>query len=189
MNMLLVATLSEFQLPEWLTLSTAIAAVMNVVGFIVACMKLKASGKENGIRTLTQIDLLTKMSDKLSDTKQLSTIISNTLSKTEEALAEMQKLQEEQKKFNLSVATYIMECFQSSNLSDDKKLQLQVKYDQLFYDSNYDIIEVLKAEKLAAEEKLAQNEKDIAELQEQVETEKRKLESVQNNIKKSRRIE
>lgn len=189
MNMLLAATFGEFQLPEWLTFGTAITAVLNAVGFVVACMKLRASGKENNLRTTTQIGLLTTMSEKLSDTKKLSAIVSGTLEKTEEALVEMQKLQEAQKKFNLSVATYIMECFQASNLSDDKKLQLKVKYDQLFYDSNYDIIEVLKAEKLAAEEKLAQNEKDIADLQEQVEIEKRKLESVQNNVKKSRRIE
>ena len=61
--------------------------------------------------------------------------------------------------------------------------------DQIFYTDNTTLIESLRAAKQQLEQQLYENQKQMAELNAELEIEKAKLEEQQAPVKKSRRIQ
>lgn len=83
--------------------------------------------------------------------------------------------QENTRETNMAIAAFVLECFNQSNLSDDKKAKLQLLYDQMFYTDKTDLVTKLHADKTAAEnayaeqvEKNKQLENELADIRAQL---------------------
>lgn len=173
------------QLVGWLLTGTNIASLL---GIIAAIIKIGSSSKANKAVTNTQIDLLNRMVDKLSDTKQLAQSVQDATKLMSDSLAYFEKALTDQRQANANLATFVMECFNRSNLSAEAKAELQIMADRIFYDDNTQVIEALKAAKLQADEAVEQGLSRIAELEAELEAERKKLSTAQESVKASRRL-
>lgn len=86
-----------------------------------------------------------------------------------------------------NLATFVLECFSKSNLSDEKKAELRGLFEKTFFSNNDQLIESLKAAKISSEESLAAANKIITELRAKVEQQNTEL-AVQQATRKVRRI-
>ena len=169
----------------WITTSSNIITVISI---IVAVIKLKTSSNEAKTTATAQINLLEIMTNKLSDTKDLSEKVGAVLSGVTDALACFEKAIDMQKQSNANLANFVMECFNKSNLTDEAKADLKIIADKIFYDDNNALIEALKQAKLEAELASVESEKMVEELKAELEIQKEKLAKAQENIKTNRRV-
>lgn len=172
-------------LVTWIMTGTNLATLL---GMITTLFRLSAVRKENQSVTSVQIELLTKMTDKLSDTKDLASGVQQVSGQVSEALTLFEKSITLQKQSNANLAAFIMECFDRSNLNDEAKADLKIIADKLFYDDNTAVIEALKEAKLQADAAALQAAERVAELERELAEQKNKLSRAQENTRASRRV-
>lgn len=191
MNALLIS-IADFELPEWLTVGTLGTVLSSIVLMIINMIKSAATNKLNKSASTEQTGILAIIVEKLGDAKSTLTNVTveveQILSQVQEALQGFKDGLNNQQNANMNLAKFILECFNQSNLSDEKKAKLQVLCDQIFYADNTSLIEALKAAKLAAEQAQARAENTVLELKKELVTANQKLEEQQAPVKKSRRI-
>lgn len=191
MNALLVS-IAEFELPEWLTVGTLGTVLSSIVLIIVNMIKTAAINKLNKTTSTAQTSILSIIVDKLGTAKTTMETavdkVSEVLDKVDEALQGFKDGLNNQQNANMNLAKFVLECFNQSNLSDEKKAKLQMLCDQIFYADNNSLIEALKSAKLEAELAQAKAETEVKELKEKLDEINHKLEEQQSTVKKSRRI-
>ena len=191
MNALLIS-IADFELPEWLTVGTLGTVLSSIVLMIINMIKSAATNKLNKSASTEQTGILAVIVEKLGDAKSTLTNVTveveQILSQVQEALQGFKDGLNNQQNANMNLAKFVLECFNQSNLSDEKKAKLQVLCDQIFYADNTSLIEALKAAKLAAEQAQARAENTVLELKKELVTANQKLEEQQAPVKKSRRI-
>lgn len=169
----------------WLSTGSNIAALF---GIIAALIKLGAANKESKSVTNLQINLLQQMITKLSDTRELASAVQSVSAQVSDALSYFEKGLAEQQQANANLATFIMECFSRSNLSDETKAELKIMADKIFYNDNMAVIEKLKQAKLEADAAVAAGAAHIAELEMELAEQKQKLITAQENVRANRRL-
>lgn len=191
MNALLIS-IAEFELPEWLTVGTLGTVLSSIVLIIVNMIKTAAINKLNKTTSTAQTSILSTIVDKLGTAKTTMETavdkVSEVLNKVDEALQGFKDGLNNQQNANMNLAKFVLECFNQSNLSDEKKAKLQMLCDQIFYADNNSLIEALKSAKLEAERAQAKAETEVKELKEKLDEINHKLEEQQSTVKKSRRI-
>lgn len=189
----LLVAIADFQLPEWLTVGTLGTVLASFVTMIVSLIRTSVTNKINKAATEGTTGILGNIVDKLAETKNttLEVIdkVKQALTKIDDALANFKDSINNQANSNMNLAKFVCECFNQSNLSDEKKSKLQLMCDQIFYTDNTTLIESLRSAKQQLEQQLYENQKQMAELNAELETERAKLEEQQAPVKKSRRIQ
>lgn len=89
---------------------------------------------------------------------------------------------------NLSIAAFVLECFNQSNLSDEKKATLQLLFDQMFYENKAELVNKLHADKTGLEADLAKQIELNQAILKELEDTKTQLANATATTKKSRRI-
>ena len=181
-----------FQIPSWaqavFTWVLTGTNIVSLLGIIAAIYKIGATRKSNESINTTQVNLLTTMTAKLSDTRDLAVQVQGVSEKVGSALLSFEQGLTMQREANANLAVFIMECFNRSNLSDEAKAELQLMADKIFYNDNTKVIDALKTAKQEADAALAQGLTRIAELEAELAEQKQKLSIAQENVKESRRV-
>ena len=186
MNLLAIqlpASAAEFL--GWLLTGTNIVTFL---GIIAALIKIGNNRKINTNVTNAQIGLLTTMADKVGDIKELAVNVQNVSGQVTESLKFFEDAIAMQTQANANLATFVMECFNRSNLSTEAKAELQVLADKIFYNDNTKVIESLKVAKVNADNAVAAGLEQIKILEAQLAEANRKLELAQENVKENRRV-
>lgn len=187
MNYLFV-DIAQWQLPEWLSAGTASAMLGNIITLVVLIIKQRANRILANNLSERQISLLDTMVNKLSDSKNISNQLDEMNTSIIKLLASLEKGWKDQEMSNVNLALFLNECFQLSNLSDENKLTLKVKCEELFYNNNSSVIETLKSLQLTTEQLLMAKKAEVENLKNEVEKGKELLRNHQKPIKKTRRI-
>lgn len=180
------------QLPSWA--QGALAWVLTgsnlvtIFGLITALFRLNSIKKQNKAVGNTQITLLTTMIEKLSDTKNLAMTVQGVSDQIGKALTAMETAMNEQRVANANLALFVMECFNKSNLSDEAKADLKIMADKIFFNDNSKLIEVLKKAKAEADSATTTARNEVERLTRELELEKAKLVTAQENVKENRRV-
>lgn len=184
--------LLTIKLPNWATTSIDIVTILGVItaviGVITALVKLSGARKANANLSNTQISLLGTMTEKLSDTRDLAEQVRNSNNQMQQALQAFETGLIKQREDNMKLASFVLECFNKSNLKEDTKLELKLFADKLFYDNNEQIIENLKVEQEKANSAISAGLDKIAELENKLQKERDKVTIAQENLKESRRV-
>jgi len=183
--------LTDFTLPAWIptTLITAgMAFITSLSGLVTTFVKQRIAKKLAAQTAAQQLTLLQTMVTKLTDMAALSVSVTNISTKMTDVLTSVQNSIADQKTSNTSLATFVMQCFQLSNLSDENKLQLKTLCNQLFYGDSVELVDTLKKEILQISSNAADKVKETIELQQQVAQLQTSLNETQANVKTSRRI-
>lgn len=160
--------MNEFTLPEWLSVGTLGTVATAVLGVVFMFLKMTSTMKASKANGQAQLGLLETMASRLTDMKTITTALEDIV-ETQKVMQEtLNELKTEQAVDMGSLAAYVNEAFQLSNLSDDKKTQLSVRLQELFAGSKDAVIE--KLEKLTTEATLeiATANETIADLQAQL---------------------
>lgn len=179
-------------LPEWaqsviMWLSTG-SNLATLIGLFSVLFKQSANNKHARILNNMQIDIMQKISDKLSDTRDLAGSVQGVLEQTKAMTSMFEAALTAQKDSNAKLATFVMECFNESNLTDEAKSRLRLLADKVFYDSNTQLIEALHKANTDTELALQETKEKLAETQAELEAEHSKLITAQENTKASRRV-
>jgi len=186
----LLVAIADFQLPEWLTVGTLGTVLASFVTMIVSLIRTGVTNKINKAATEGTTGILgNKLAETKNTTLEVIDKVKEALTKIDDALANFKDSINNQTNSNMNLAKFVCECFNQSNLSDEKKSKLQLMCDQIFYTDNTTLIESLRAAKQQLEQQLYENQKQMAELNAELEIEKAKLEEQQTPVKKSRRIQ
>lgn len=179
-------------LPEWaqaviMWLSTG-SNLATLIGLISVLFKQSANNKHSKLLNNMQIDIMQKISDKLSDTRDLASSVQGVLEQTKNMTSMFEAAITAQKDSNAKLAAFVMECFNESNLSDEAKSRLHLFADKVFYDNNTQLIEALHEANAAAEIALTETRNKLEETQAELEAEHAKLVIAQENTKANRRV-
>lgn len=190
--MTLLTTIADFELPEWLTVGTLGTVLTSVVLMIISLIKTAATNKLNKATSTSETSILTTIVDNLLALKtSIIEVIDATkqnLTKIETALTTFKDSLNNQKNMNMNLAKYVYECFNLSNLSPEKKAQLKLLCNQIFYTDNTALIEQLQENKRSLEQQLLNKEKELANVNKNLQETQSKLEEQQTTVKKSRRV-
>lgn len=181
-----------FELPAWasefITYLLTGTNIVSFLGIIAALIKIGNGRKESKTITTTQIGLLNGMLDKLSDTR----VLAENVHKTSEQMATAITLFEEsitaQRGANANLASFVMACFNESNLSAESKTKLQLMADKIFYNDNTKVLDALRAAKAESDKAVLDGLAKIDELTKELEEQKAKLVAAQENVKANRRL-
>ena len=173
------------QLLTWITTGSGLAAICGVIGII---FQNKNSNKNQKGINQVQNALLQKIVDGLSVVKDALNQAQNISSVLDDAVAKLSAFTAAQEESNKKLAQFVMECFNRSNLSKEKKAELQLLADELFYSNSKELIATLEHAKADADAVVADYATKIAELEKQLEEEKAKCAIAQENIKSNRRV-
>lgn len=188
----LLVSIAEFELPEWLNVGTLGTVLTSVVLMIISLIKTAAANKINSATAKSETSILTTIVDNLLNLKNsITEVIEATkqnLAKIETALTTFKDSLNNQKNMNMNLAKYVYECFNLSNLSSEKKAQLKLMCDQIFYTDNTTLIEQLQDNKRELEQQLLDKEKELANVNKNLQETQSKLEEQQTTVKKSRRV-
>lgn len=188
----LLVSIAEFELPEWLNVGTLGTVLTSVVLMIISLIKTAATNKINSATAKSETSILTTIVDNLLNLKNsITEVIEATkqnLAKIETALTTFKDSLNNQKNMNMNLAKYVYECFNLSNLSSEKKAQLKLMCDQIFYTDNTALIEQLQDNKRKLEQQLLDKEKELANVNKNLQETQSKLEEQQTTVKKSRRV-
>lgn len=188
----LLVSIAEFELPEWLTVGTLGSVLTSVALMIISLIKTAATNKINSATAKSETSILTTIVDNLLNLKNsITEVIEATkqnLAKIETALTTFKDSLNNQKNMNMNLAKYVYECFNLSNLSSEKKAQLKLMCDQIFYTDNTTLIEQLQDNKRKLEQQLLDKEKELANVNKNLQETQSKLEEQQTTVKKSRRV-
>ena len=188
----LLVSIAEFELPEWLNVGTLGTVLTSVVLMIISLIKTAATNKINSATAKSETSILTTIVDNLLNLKNsITEVIEATkqnLAKIETALTTFKDSLNNQKNMNMNLAKYVYECFNLSNLSSEKKAQLKLMCDQIFYTDNTTLIEQLQDNKRELEQQLLDKEKELANVNKNLQETQSKLEEQQTTVKKSRRV-
>lgn len=188
----LLVPIAEFELPEWLNVGTLGTVLTSVVLMIISLIKTAATNKLNKATAKSETSILTTIVDNLLNLKNsITEVIEATkqnLAKIETALTTFKDSLNNQKNMNMNLAKYVYECFNLSNLSSEKKAQLKLMCDQIFYTDNTTLIEQLQDNKRKLEQQLLDKEKELANVNKNLQETQSKLEEQQTTVKKSRRV-
>lgn len=188
----LLVSIAEFELPEWLNVGTLGTVLTSVVLMIISLIKIAATNKINSATAKSETSILTIIVDNLLNLKNsITEVIEATkqnLAKIETALTTFKDSLNNQKNMNMNLAKYVYECFNLSNLSSEKKAQLKLMCDQIFYTDNTTLIEQLQDNKRKLEQQLLDKEKELANVNKNLQETQSKLEEQQTTVKKSRRV-
>lgn len=188
----LLVSIAEFELPEWLNVGTLGTVLTSVVLMIISLIKTAAINKLNKATSTSETSILTTIVDNLLALKtSIIEVIDATkqnLTKIETALTTFKDSLNNQKNMNMNLAKYVYECFNLSNLSPEKKAQLKLLCDQIFYTDNTALIEQLQENKRSLEQQLLNKEKELANVNKNLQETQNKLEEQQTTVKKSRRV-
>lgn len=188
----LLVSIAEFELPEWLNVGTLGTVLTSVVLMIISLIKTAATNKLNKATAKSETSILTTIVDNLLNLKNsITEVIEATkqnLAKIETALTTFKDSLNNQKNMNMNLAKYVYECFNLSNLSSEKKAQLKLMCDQIFYTDNTTLIEQLQDNKRKLEQQLLDKEKELANVNKNLQETQSKLEEQQTTVKKSRRV-
>lgn len=174
---------------DWGVLAGSAAAAVTAV--------ITAVGNKRGQNiSSAQNRALTDMSgvivDKLVDVGEISKAVQEScvqvVSNVGEALEAFKTGLKENHEQNLAVAAFILECFNQSNLSDEKKSKLQLLFDQMFYTDKTELITKLQDAKVAAEAALSESAEANEALKAEIADLKTQLANATTTTKKSRRI-
>ena len=174
------------ELFTWLFTGTNLATT---VGVVVSLFKIGSLKSQSNNLGNAQIDLLSTMTAKLSDTRNLADSVNNVLEQCKTAFSAVKLAVEEQRIANANLAMFVMECFNKSNLSDEAKTELRVMADKIFFNDNTKALQTLEAENVAISGALVEAKTKITELTAQLEEERNKLIVAQENVKSTRRIQ
>lgn len=181
-------TILGITLPVGITWETIVTVTLAIIAFITALLKLKASNNQIGIRISSLITILTDFASSLSKVANLVDTVNTVSDQNKTLITNLTSILTEQRENNKNTAKFISECFQESNLSDEKKLRLKVLLDELFYGNNMAIIDELKTAKLETDKQLLQANETISTISKDLAKTKEKLTAVQATTKTSRRI-
>lgn len=174
---------------DWATLGSALtAAVTAIVTAIVNKKGQTISTKQNTALTNMTGGIVDILEGVKNGSDKVIEFAKESSEKIDAAIEAFKSGVSESHKQNLAVASFILECFNQSNLSTEKKAKLQLMFDQMFYDSKDELVTKLQEAKAEAESKLEKAEAVNAKLQEDVTALEDKLSTATANTKKSRRI-
>lgn len=176
---------TNFQLPDWLTVSNVISGVTTVILFIVALIRLRAAAKESKAANESVTAILLKLVQDMSDVKAEMSGIKSANEIFNANSQDLLKTADEQVRVSLNLAEFVSTCFSVANLSNDNKVMLKTIYDRLFH-KNSELIasltqgnDELTQELVKAKDELLAAQAVIAEKQAQ-------LDASQRTVKKSR---
>lgn len=183
---------SVFTTSEWFATGTFGGSIIAAVSAIVCAMISKGGNKKSAEQNTALTGILTKVLDKTSEVKKLTSEVTNQANVVVETMtgaveAFVKGLADNQAQ-NLNVAAFILECFNQSNLSDEKKAKLQVLFDQMFCTDNEALVAQLTEAKMAAETALAEQVEANKALEAECDDLRNQIANATNVPRKSRRV-
>lgn len=179
--------ISTWQLPEWLTAGSTLTIIANLVIIIRTWTQQKSFIKSSNVHKTSELSLLDTMVSKLTDTQNIAKQLNDLLDNVKHMVATFQEAMSNQEITSSNLASYVNECFQAANLSPEIKQKLRLKFDQIYYADNLQIIEKLQEEQAVLESELQERLNQVTLLEEQLAKEKEVRENVQPE-KKPRRV-
>ena len=188
----MIEFIQSFGVMDWFTAGTLGGSIVAAVATIV-CAIIDSKGHtrtQSHSKNLT--DATNIMVDKLTDVKsataEVSANLQTAINAIDAALDGFKQGLIDNQNQNLTVAAFVLECFNQSNLSDDKKAKLQTMFDQMFYTDKTQLVNKLHEAKAAAEKTAAEQIQIAQQLEAENNDLKAQLANATNVPKKSRRV-
>lgn len=192
-----------FDVIDWLATGGVGLILTSVVTIIVMLIKQGIAHKSDiTTRKVLNESTMTQLVGVGTDVKTLLTSASSladnivTLSKsTESSMDMLNTVIAANQRSNVNLATFVLECFNVSNLSDEKKAGLKTLFDKTFFTDNEQLIETLTAAKnnsdkalTAANALIEQLQTTLAERDEELAQKTTELKVATSPTQKSRRM-
>lgn len=192
-----------FDVMDWLATGGVGLILTSVVTIIVMLIKQGITHKSDiTTRKVLSESTMTQLVGVGTDVKTLLTSASSladnivALSKSIEPLMDMlNTVIAANQRSNVNLATFVLECFNVSNLSDEKKAGLKTLFDKTFFTDNEQLIETLTAAKnnsdkalTAANALIEQLQATLAKRDEELAQKTTELRVAASPVQKSRRM-
>ena len=196
-------TIKNFDVMDWLATGGIGLILTSVVTIIVMLIKQSiTSNSDITTRKVLSESTMTQLVGVGTDVKTLLTSASaladniTVLAKSIEPLTDMlNTVIAANQRSNTNLAEFVLECFNVSNLSDEKKAGLKTLFDKTFFTDNEQLIETLTTAKnnsdkalIAANTLIEQLQATIAKRDEELAQKTTELKIATSPVQKSRRI-
>lgn len=196
-------TIKNFDVMDWLATGGIGLILTSVVTIIVMLIKQSiTSNSDITMRKVLSESTMTQLVGVGTDVKTLLTSASaladniTVLAKSIEPLTDMlNTVIAANQRSNVNLAEFVLECFNVSNLSDEKKAGLKTLFDKTFFTDNEQLIETLTTAKnnsdkalIAANTLIEQLQATIAKRDEELAQKTTELKIATSPVQKSRRI-
>lgn len=196
-------TIKNFDIMDWLATGGIGLILTSVVTIIVMLIKQSiTSNSDITTRKVLSESTMTQLVGVGTDVKTLLTSASaladniTVLAKSIEPLTDMlNTVIAANQRSNTNLAEFVLECFNVSNLSDEKKAGLKTLFDKTFFTDNEQLIETLTTAKnnsdkalIAANTLIEQLQATIAKRDEELAQKTTELKIATSPVQKSRRI-
>ena len=196
-------TIKNFDVMDWLATGGIGLILTSVVTIIVMLIKQSiTSNSDITTRKVLSESTMTQLVGVGTDVKTLLTSASaladniTVLAKSIEPLTDMlNTVIAANQRSNTNLAEFVLECFNVSNLSDEKKAGLKTLFDKTFFTDNEQLIETLTTAKnnsdkalIAANTLIEQLRATIAKRDEELAQKTTELKIATSPVQKSRRI-
>lgn len=192
-----------FDVMDWLATGGVGLILTSVVTILVMLIKQGITHKSDiTTRKVLSESTMTQLVGVGTDVKTLLTSASSladnivTLGKSIEPLMDMlNTVTAANQRSNVNLATFVLECFNVSNLSDEKKAGLKTLFDKTFFTDNEQLIETLTTAKnnsdkalTAANALIEQLQATLAKRDEELAQKTTELKVAASPVQKSRRM-
>lgn len=196
-------TIKNFDVMDWLATGGIGLILTSVVTILVMLIKQRiTSNSDITTRKVLSESTMTQLVGVGTDVKTLLTSASaladniTVLAKSIEPLTDMlNTVIAANQRSNTNLAAFVLECFNVSNLSDEKKAGLKTLFDKTFFTDNEQLIETLTTAKnnsdkalIAANTLIEQLQATIAKRDEELAQKTTELKIATSPVQKSRRI-
>lgn len=199
----ILETIKNFDVMDWLATGGIGLILTSVVTILVMIIKQSiTSNSDITTRKVLSESTMAQLVGVGTDVKTLLTSASaladniTVLAKSIEPLTDMlNTVIAANQRSNTNLATFVLECFNVSNLSDEKKAGLKTLFDKTFFTDNEQLIETLTAAKnnsdkalIAANTLITQLQAAVAKRDEELAQKTTELKIATSPVQKSRRI-
>lgn len=165
----MIEVFKSFDLVDWLLTGGLSLILTSAITILVMVIKQRIKDKAD----ITQRKILNEstMTELINLGKSVSTIVQNvqTLTLNIDSIVDVVNASVRANQESIAnIASFVLECFNASNLSDEKKTALKSLFERTFFADNQQFVESLKAAKLSSETALNEAQKLIDSLRKTV---------------------
>lgn len=166
----MIDAIKNFDFIDWLITGGLSLLLTSTVTILVMLIKQKINSKSDIMqRKILNESTMTTLVGLGTD---IGTLLTNATALADGLTAVINIIQEStstNKTSIVNLASFVLECFNESNLSDEKKTKLQTLFEKTFFTENAQLIEALKAAKANSDAALFAANKVIDTLQNKIE--------------------
>lgn len=168
----------------WITPSLSLGSL---AGSIFAIIKLFSNNKISTDIAEVQNAALVSMGNTVTNVKGALDKLSDLSNLLDNALKQFDAVLLAQNQANTNLASFVMACFEKSNLSAESKAELKALSDTLFH-PDLSLVDALKTANAKAVECIAEKTQEIENLEAALAEEKHKLQLAQETVRANRRV-